>query len=136
MGLITFLLLGAFSLLYVSKSLQKKPEFVDKAVAAITRNIDNLAMGGVIYGLVAACLAPIMIANSTEMLLRLLANILVVVLALPHVFDKLAAKFEGKLNAAIMQEVRSAVGWISAKEKLVGIAGAIVTVLLFGVLFR
>lgn len=136
MGLITFLMLGAFSLLYISKTWENKPAFVQTAVDFLNRNLEMLAIVGLVYGLVAAILTPIMIYLPLDMFVRLIANVMIIVMALPYSFDKIATKYSGKMNSAVEKEGRNFVGWISANEKTVGIAGAVVTVLLFAVIFR
>lgn len=136
MGLITFFLLGGFSLLYMGKAMPNKPPFMEKAISWISENIDTIAPMALIYGLIATVLTPIMIYGATDMLIRLLANILIVAMALPYSFEKVAEKFQGKINDAILSETRNFIGWIGNQEKLVGIAGTVVTVLLFAILFR
>jgi hypothetical protein len=136
MGLITFFLLGAFSLIYISSLWNNKPDFVQKAVDFLRANLGTLAMVGVFYGLLVALLTPIMIYNSTDLIVRLIANLMIFVMALPFAFDRLVEKYGHKMNTAIIDEVRSVISHISAREKYVGIAGAAITVLLFAVLFR
>lgn len=136
LGLITLILLGAFSLLYVSKSIDSKPEFLTKAIAFISTNIDMLAMVGLVYGLIAAVLTPIASLNTTEMLIRFLANIMLMLLALPYSFERLATKYGPKMNEALVAEFRTFTSRIATHEKIFGIAGAVLTLLLFAVLFR
>lgn len=136
LGLITFFVLAAFSLLYINAFWSGKPEFVEKAVAFLKGNLTNLALFGVFYGLIAALLTPITVFNSTELLVRLVANILIFLMALPYAIDRLVEKYGDKMNAAIIEEVRNIVGHVTRQEKIVGIVGTAVTVLLFAVLFR
>jgi hypothetical protein len=136
MGLITLVLVLAFSLLYLSKSLEKKPAAMSQAVDKINMHIDQLAFWGAIYGLVMAILTLIMGYSGSDMFVRLLANIMIVVMALPFVFDRLLAKFGEKVNPAIQEEAKNIVGWITKQEKYIGYVGAAIGVLLFAVLFR
>ena len=136
LGLITLIMLGAFSLLYISKSIATKPDFINKILKFITDNIEMIALIGVIYGIVAAILTPIASLSSTEMLIRFIANLLLVVLALPYTFDRLVVKYGHKMNSAITEEVRALINRITGLEKIFGIIGCVVTVLLFAVLFR
>src|SRR3954468_25037497 len=98
MGLITFVLLAAFTALYVSKSLDKKPEplqqFVDKMMVHITE-ISTIA---VVYGIIASLLTIIMVYNTTDMLVRLLSDILLAIMGWPFIFDKFSMKFNDKVN--------------------------------------
>lgn len=136
LGLITLILLGAFSLLYVSKSIAQKPEFISKALKFITDNIEMLALIGLIYGIIASVLTPVTTASSTEMLIRFLANIMLVVLALPYTFERLATKYADKMNEAFVSEFRAFTGRIMSNEKIFGIAGAVIALFLFAVLFK
>ncbi|MCE9508654.1 MAG: hypothetical protein K8R48_10155 [Alphaproteobacteria bacterium] len=134
MVLITLAFLLAFTALYLSKSLEKKPEFVTKAVEKISANLDTVALAGVVYGLVAAILALIMVSGG-GMFLRFVGNILIVLMALPFVFEQQLPKFKEKINPAIIEEIRKVIGKISKQEKYVGYAGAAVSVLLFAIAF-
>jgi hypothetical protein len=134
MVLITLAFLLAFTALYLSKSLEKKPEFVTKVVEKITANLDTVALAGLVYGLVAAILALIMVSGG-GMLLRLVGNILIVVMALPFVFEQQLPKFKEKMNPAIIEEIRKVIGMISKQEKYVGYAGAAASLLLFAIAF-
>lgn len=136
LGLITLILLGAFSLLYISKSMNNKPDFITKAVNFISENLEMIALIGLIFGIIAAILTPIAAKDTTEMLIRFIANLLLVVLALPYTFERLATKYSDKINEALVTECRGFTGKILAHEKAFGIAGCVVTLLLFAVIFR
>lgn len=137
MGLITILLLGAFSLLYIGNSLPKKPEFIDKAIKWLEANMRYLALGGLIYGFVAFCLTPIVggALRPWDMCARMWANFLLVVMVLPHCFDVLVAKYREKMNTAILEESRGLVAWVSSNQKIFGIVGAVSCVVLFTAVF-
>lgn len=136
MGLITLFFLVIFTLLYLSKSLQNKPQLMTQAVEKITDNLDQVSLWGAIYGLAAAVLTLIMIYSGAEMLIRLASNVLIVLMTLPFVFDRALAKFQEKLNPVIVTESRNLVGWITKQEKYIGYAGAVCSLLLFAILFR
>ena len=136
MGLISFLLISAFTLLYLSSAIPNKPVFVEKTLAFIKQNLNYLAMGGLIFGFVAFCITPIAGYGGTDILIRMLADLLIVVMAIPYTFEKLIAQHEAKINAAILKEVRNLIVTISAKDKVIGIAGAVLAVLLFATIFR
>ncbi len=136
MGLITLIFITAFTILYLSNALEKKPELVTKAAEQIKAHIDQLALWGAAYGAIALVLTLLMNANGGDMLIRFLANIMVIVMALPFIFDKIAAKFQAKANPAILEEVKHAVGWVTRQEKYIGYVGAALSLLLFAVVFR
>lgn len=137
MGLVTLLLLGAFTLLYASKMLSKKMDFVEKAVKWLLDNMRYLALGGVIYGFVAFCLTPIAGGALTPLNLcvRMWANLLLVAMALPYCFDVLISRYRDKINAAIVEESRGVVTWVSTNEKIFGVLGAVTCILLFIMIF-
>lgn len=137
MGFVTLLLLGAFSLLYIGNSLPKKPAFIDKAIKWIEANMRYLALGGLIYGFVAFCLTPIAggALRPWDMCARMWANLFLVVMALPHCFDVLIAKYRDKINTAILQESRGLIAFISGNQKIFGALGAATCALLFVAVF-
>jgi formate/nitrite transporter FocA (FNT family) len=136
MGLITLLFLLAFTVLYLSKSLEKKPELLAQAAEKIDAYINDIALWGVCYGFIVALLTILMNYNGADFLVRFFANIWVVIMALPYVFERGVDKFREKMNSAIIEESRKMISWISRKEKYVGYAGAVLSVLLFAVVFR
>lgn len=136
MGIITLLLLGAFTLIYISKSIPKKPPFLEKAVAFLFDNMKYLGVGGAIYGAVDAVITPIQVYLVDYMVVRMLADILIVVMALPFCFDKLVEKYRDKLNGAVLEEISGSIEWIRSNDKIVGGAGAVFTVLMFAFVFR
>ncbi len=136
MGLISLVLLCAFTLLYLSSAIQNKPTFVEKTLAFIKQNLNYIAMGGLIYGFVAFCIAPISVASGPGIFVRMVADLLIVVMAIPYTFEKLIAQYEAQINAAILREARNIVAAIAARDKIIGWAGAVVALLLFAVVFQ
>jgi hypothetical protein len=136
MGIITLLLLGAFTMIYLSNSIPKKPAFFEKAVNFLFENMKYLGVGGLIYGLVDAVITPIQVPNVDYLVVRMVSDVLIVMMALPFCFDKLAEKYQGKVNAAVIREIAGSVAWVRGKDKLVGGAGAVLCVLLFAFIFR
>lgn len=135
MGLISFILICAFTLLYLSAAITNKPPVVEKMLAFIKQHLNYIAMAGLIYGFVAFCLTPITVSPASSAFIRMAANALIVVMAIPYTFEKLIAQYEGRINAAILKEVRNIVTGISAKAKIVGGAGAVLALLLFATIF-
>lgn len=136
MGLVTLLFVVAFAALYLSRSLANKPELLVRVTDKINTHIDRLAVWGAAYGLACFFLTLLIRYTTVDMLIRLVANAMIVVMALPFIFDKLTAKYQEKVNPAIMDEARHFVAWISKQEKNIGYAGAACGVLLFVILFR
>ena len=136
LGLITILFLIVFSLLYISKALGSKSESMTKAVNRITDNLDQLAFWGVIYGLIATVLCPILISmNMLFLFVSLLGNITLIVLALPFAFERFIAKKAETMNAAILENLREIVVSITAREKILGYVGGGVAFLMLAVMF-
>lgn len=136
LGLITLCALAVFSLLYLSSSIPKKPPAVEKAVVAIKRNIDDLGVITLIYGLVAAFAVPLLMAGKLStgvsvvaMFLPMLANLTLVIMALPYAFHRFEGGMKAKVNAAILTEVHNLMGWITTNEKYVGGLGVALIVL-------
>jgi hypothetical protein len=136
MGLITFVLICAFTLLYLSSAIPNKPQFVEKALAFIKQHLNYLAMGGLVFGFLAFCITPISVNGAGNMFIRMMANALIVVMAIPFTFEKLIAQYETKINAAILKEVRNIISAISAKDKYIGGAGVVLALLVFGTVFN
>lgn len=136
LSLITLFFLVVFSLLYISKSLAKKPQALTDAVGKINDNIDQLGFWGLIYGVVAAVLAPILAGNFIGLLISAFSNLMVVALTLPYGFEKIVSGREEKINAAILEVLREMIGNIARNEKILGYVGAVTAFVLLAVTFR
>ena len=136
MGLVTFLLLGAFTLLYMEATIEKKPDFVVKAVSFLRENLDRLSIITLIYALIAALITPIMVWSGVDMIVRLSANVMLIVMTLPLCYDRIVAKAQPGENSVLFRELGNVVRKINAREKLVGTIALVVLILLFAVLFR
>lgn len=133
MGLITFVLLSAFTLLYVSSAVPKSIKFANHALVVIKQHINYLAIAGVVYGFAALVVTPFL--SGSDLLIRLLANFLLILMALPYIFERSVAQYEAKINAAILKEFRAMISSISRHEKLIGTMGVVSSVLLFATVF-
>lgn len=137
LGLITLCALAVFTLLYLSSSIPKKPPALEKAIAAIKRNIDDLGVVTLIYGLIATFAVPVLMAGMLSssgvsiaaMFLPMLANLTLVIMALPYAFHRFEDGMQAKVNKAILTEIHNIMAWITANEKYVGGLGGILIVL-------
>jgi len=136
MGLITLVFLLTFTTLYLSKSMEKKPELVTMVVDKITIHLDRISLWGAGYGLIGAVLTLLMVYSGGDMFVRLLANVMIFLMALPFMFEQLLPKFQEKMNPAFIEEAKNIVGFVTKQDKYIGYAGAVVSLLLFAVLFR
>lgn len=136
MGLLTLLLLAALTAIYLSKSFEKKPAIVTQVVDKLLLYIDDIAFWGSIYAVVGVLFTLLMPFTSVGMLPRLLANIAIIVMTLPFTIQRIAAKYEGKANPAIVTEAKVWGAWVVKNEKYIGYAGAVIGVILFLAIFK
>jgi hypothetical protein len=125
-----------FTLLYLSKSIQSKPEWMVKAVNKITDNIDKISFIATFYGIAGGALTLVFVSSQLQLIVQFLVNILVIMLALPYSFERLIAKYKEKLNPAIYRETKLFVTWIEKNEQILGYVGGVSSFLLFAVVFR
>lgn len=132
--ILTFVSLLAFSVFHISKTMEKKPEPLVRAVDKMTAHINDVAYWSVLYSVAAIPLTLLFIRNPGDKLISMLASVLVIMLALPFSFDRLLAQFGEKLNnPAVVEEIRNFVAWINRYEKVVSYVGAVFCVLLLTV---
>ena len=97
---------------------------------------ERLGYWGVIYGIFAFIIAILTTYDPNNLIVRVVANLLIIALALPLGFDKLIRHFpDFENNKAISSEGRGIIGRLSEKAKLLAYAGAIVCCLLFVLTF-
>lgn len=136
MALITLILLVAFTMIYLARSLDNKPAWLTAAVDNIMAYIDPLSFWSIIYGLVALLMAALLVHTPLDIMVRLLANAMIILLALPYAFQKLVARFQGEENAAILESLHDIVNGITRHEKTAAFVAAGTAVVLFAVMFR
>jgi hypothetical protein len=134
--LITLILVLAFSALYVSKSLGKKPEPLALVVDKMNAHINDVAFYGSIWGAAAAVITLGSHFGLGALLVRLAANVAICIMALPYIIDRLVTKYQGKINTVILEEAKNLVAWVSKNEKIIGYIGAACGVALFFVVFK
>lgn len=140
LSLITLCSLAVFTLIYLSAMIAKKPPALEKAINAIKQNIDMLSVLAVAYGFVALTAMPILMSGLPKneaalMILPMLANLILIIMALPYMFHKVEPTLEKKLNGAIFNELKGAISGITAKEKIIGIIGGVFAVVMLVVGF-
>lgn len=135
-GLITLALLALFSLLYLSNAIPNKPPFIVKTLEWMQKNLNHLALAGIIFGFLAVFITALDIRNPVGMILGMVANITLIMMALPYMFDRFKNKHGEKFNKAIMDEVTNLVGWIRRKDFLLGCVGAAMAAVEFILTFR
>jgi hypothetical protein len=136
LGLVTLAFLICFTIIYISKGLESKPEWLSNAAARLTGNIQLLAFWGLFYSVAAILLSPIMVESRGLMLVVFLSSIVLFLLTLPYMLDYLLGKYPDKVPAAVVNELKNAVGFVTSREKLAGYVGGGISFLLFLMLFR
>lgn len=136
LGIITLFFLVCFSILYVSKGLENKPEWLAKAADSVGRNAETLAFYGLIYSLIAALLSPVGVAGEFRAMLAFLANAVLFLLVLPYALDHLLAQHETKVPAGVARELKNIAAAVTQREKTMGYIGAGFAFVLFIALFR
>lgn len=137
MALTSLILLVVFTAFYFNRTLEKKPAPLARLAEKLEPHMAQVGYWGAIYGLAVMLLTLVFRYSSFDMLIRLVANFVIVVMALPFVADKVIAVLREKVkNPAIVDEAQSWIGWISKNEKIVSYIGAGCAGVLFFVLFR
>ena len=136
MGLITLVLLAAFAMLYLSKSIGAKSEIIAGIVAKIEENLDQFTLWSAVYGLAGAVLSLTMDFNGSDMFIRFFANVMIVILASPFVFDKICLKLPASTNPIIIRETGNVIKFVSRNEKYFGYIAAAAAGLLFAAVFK
>ena len=136
LAFISFILLLTLTATYLGKVFAGKNAGLDKVNALVSPHIEKIALIGLAYGIFAAFVTPMTVLNGADMMIRLAANILIILLCLPNVFDKLVANYQDKLNSAVLDEMRHLVDWANRNAKMVTYVALFVAVLLFATLLR
>jgi hypothetical protein len=136
LGLITLFFLLCFTVLYLSKGLATRPEWLSKAAEKVTDNVQVLSFWGLIYSVIAVVLTPLIVRGGGTILVGVLSNALLFFLILPYMMEHLLQKYQDKVPAPVVEELKNAVAFITSREKIAGYVGAGFSFLLFVVLFR
>jgi hypothetical protein len=128
--LLTFILVSAFTLLYLGNAIPKKPAPVEKAITMIKENINYLAMGGVIFGVIAVLIVPLMYYHPVVIFTNMFADLVLILMAAPFAFERILKDHEAKINTAILGELKKFMGWITGHSTIVGGVGVLAAVLL------
>lgn len=137
MALVTLFFLLAFTALNLGKSLDSKWPLLDAVAAKVEAHLDSLALWGVVYCAVMALLTLLYGHGFVDVLVRFAANIAVVVMALPYAADKIVDGLSKVFNSeSVNDHVKGWARWSIGREKTVGIAGAVISLLLFAIVFR
>lgn len=136
MGLITLILLLALTILYLEKTIENKPQFLVNISSILHTNIKKFTFWAAIYGVVGIILTPTMAYSGGDVLIRVVANLMVVIMVIPYIFDSYAEKLEEETNQVVKKELNRIVDIIKNQEKIIGYLSAVICLLLFAVVFK
>ena len=136
LGIITLFFLLCFTLLYINKTLVEKPSWLNQAAEKITSSIDVIAFWGLVFSVISAILAPLVLWGTVRVLTIFLSDVLLFLMALPYISEHMMARYGGKLPAKVTGELKNVALAVKRHEKEIGYAGAALSFLLFVVLFR
>ena len=77
-----------------------------------------------------------MVYGVGDLFIRLVANMLIVLMALPFVFDKISPMIQEKTNEVVVEEISKFIAGIKNKEKYIGYFALVICALLFAVVFK
>ncbi len=136
MGLITLILLLALTVLYLEKTIENKPPFLMNISTILHTNIQKFTFWAAIYGIIGIILTPTMAYTGGDVLIRIVANLMVVIMVIPYIFDTYAANLEEQTNQVVRKEISRVVDIIKNQEKIIGYLAAVICALLFAVVFK
>lgn len=140
MALVTLILLLLFCALPLRAAMQAPPQWLARVSDELTARIDPLAMWVMVYALLSIFLTPFFVTGTLDVLVRLFAGIMLLLLALPHGGPQLmrvaAERNGGQSNEAIAESLTDIIQGIARHHTLLGYIGMAAAVLLFAVLFR
>ena len=136
MALASLLLLLVFCALYLHRILPNPPAALVKVADKVSPHLEPLAFWTVIYGLVAILFSALSFLGTFDILVRILANVTLVVMALPAAYGQINTRMGDKVNEAIAESLSDMIRSIERFQKPLGYAGCVLAVLLFAVMFR
>lgn len=136
LAIISVVVLAALSLLAFGEGTLNRPEPLEKIYQKLEGVRTRLGYWGIIYGFIAFVLSLVIIAPAEDMIMRVIANIMIIVIALPFGYLSLMRHFPDINNyPAVAHESRNLVEKIHAKHKFLGLVGAGIALVLFVVTF-
>lgn len=129
-GLLIALLLAVLAVLFAAKELETKAAFFGKLAEKCAPFRGDLSALGLVFGLVAAILTVVMIKSPLITLIRLVACVLIIILAAPEGLMRIfkLVKYD---NPVIIDEIREGLEKLTAKREILAYTGLGVAVLVF-----
>lgn len=140
MALVTLLLLLLFCAPPVRASMANPPQWLVKVSDELTARIDPVAMWVLVYALASIFLTPLFVSGTLDVLVRLFASIMLLLLALgdgaPQLMRAINTRTGEQTNEAIAESLNDIIAGVVRQQKLLSYIGLAASVLLFAVLFR
>lgn len=140
MALVTLLLLLLFAALVLRPTLSHPPAWLVRLTDEAAARIDPLAMWVLVYSLAAIFLTAFFVPNTLDIFVRLFANVVLLLLALPAGAQQLDRAFSKdgarSRNEAIAESLGDIVQGIARYQTTIAYVGLAAAVLLFAVMFR
>jgi hypothetical protein len=135
-AILSIVILAALVLVVLGEIFAAQIPALAKAYNLLKNYREKLGYWGVIYGIFAFVITVLTTYDPNNLVVRVVANALIIALALPIGFDKLIRHFpDFENNKAISSEGRGIIGTLREKAKLLAYVGAIVWCLLFVLTF-
>ncbi len=140
MALVTLILLLLFCAPPLRASLETPPQWLVKVSDELTARIDPVAMWVLAYALLSIFLTPFFVSGTLDVLVRLFASIMLLLLALgegaPQLLRAINDRTGEQTNEAIAESLNDIIQGVIRHQKLLSYIGIAAAVLLFAVLFR
>ncbi len=140
MALVTLVLLLLFCAPPIKESMQNPPQWLARVSDELTARIDPLAMWVLVYALLSIFLTPFFVTGTLDVLVRLFAGIMLMLLALaegaPQLMRAINDRTGEQTNEAIAESLNDIIQGVARNQKILSYVGVAAAVLLFAVLFR
>lgn len=140
MALVTLVLLLLFCALPMRESMTHPPIWLVRLTDWLQVRIDPFAMWSMIYALVSIFLTPFFVTGTLDVLVRIFAAILLMLLSMPEGVPQLLRSLQARTgeaaNEAIVESLGDIIDGIARYRVIVAYVGIVVAALLFAVLFR
>jgi hypothetical protein len=140
MALVTLVLLLVFCAVPLRERMAHPPVWLVRLTDWVAVRIDPMAMWVMIYALASIFLTPFFVTGTLDVLVRLFAGIMLLLLVLPEAVPQLIRQLQSRsgeaVNEAIAESLGDIIEAIARHRATLAYAGLLVAALLFAVLFR
>lgn len=140
MALVTLILLLLAAAVPLREKMAHPPVWLVRVTDAVTTRIDPLAMWVLVYALASIFLTPFFVTGTLDVLVRLFASIMLLLLVLPEgaaqTMREMQTRTGEETNAAIAESLGDIVDGVARYRPALAYVGFATAVLLFAVLLR